>query len=267
MIVKFREYLKKKELSNSTIVSYVWTANYYLLYYGNFSRGNLLAYKNWLIKNYRPQTVNARLQGLNKFLEFAKKPHLKIKFVKVHNRNYLENVISDADYRFLKNQLQKDGLIEWYFVVWFLAATGARISELLQIKVEHVHAGYLDMYTKNGAIRRLYIPKNLRDAALSWLTLEKNFSGYIFKNYYGKPISSKFVYRYLKMFAQNYGINTQVVYPHSFRHRFAKNFLEQFNDLALLADLMGHKSIETTRIYLRRTAFEQQQIVDTIITW
>ena len=67
--------------------------------------------------------------------------------------------------------------------------------------------------------------------------------------------------------AEKYGMNREVVYPHSFRHRFAKNFLDRFNDLALLADLMGHESIETTRIYLRRTASEQQKIVDKVVNW
>ena len=67
--------------------------------------------------------------------------------------------------------------------------------------------------------------------------------------------------------AEKYGMNKEVVYPHSFRHRFAKNFLDRFNDLALLADLMGHESIETTRIYLRRTASEQQKIVDKVVNW
>ena len=72
---------------------------------------------------------------------------------------------------------------------------------------------------------------------------------------------------FYKHFADKYGMNREVVYPHSFRHRFAKNFLDRFNDLALLADLMGHESIETTRIYLRRTASEQQKIVDKVVNW
>ena len=71
----------------------------------------------------------------------------------------------------------------------------------------------------------------------------------------------------LKRFANRYGLKREVVYPHSFRHRYAKNFLERFNDIALLADLMGHESIETTRIYLRRTASEQRKIVDKIVNW
>ena len=71
----------------------------------------------------------------------------------------------------------------------------------------------------------------------------------------------------LKNYAEKYGLDKKVVYPHSFRHRYAKNFLEKYNDIALLADLMGHESIETTRIYLRRTASEQQELVDKIVTW
>ena len=82
-----------------------------------------------------------------------------------------------------------------------------------------------------------------------------------------KYIHSNLAVYSLKAFAEKYGMNKEVVYPHSFRHRFAKNFLDRFNDLALLADLMGHESIETTRIYLRRTASEQQKIVDKVVNW
>ena len=92
-------------------------------------------------------------------------------------------------------------------------------------------------------------------------------SGYIFLNRFGERITARGIAQQLKLFAKKYGINPAVVYPHSFRHRFAKNFLDRFNDLALLADLMGHESIETTRIYLRRTATEQKAIVDKIVNW
>ena len=183
-----------------------------------------------------------------------------MKFVKVQQKNFLENVISDADYKFLKAQLKADGYDDWYFVVWFMAATGARVSELLHIKVEHVKVGYLDL-------RRLYIPKNLRNEAKQWLNGKGITSGYLFLNRFGQRITTRGIAQQLKHFADKYGLNRDVVYPHSFRHRFAKNFLERFNDLALLADLMGHESIETTRIYLRRTANEQQKIVDKVVNW
>ena len=267
MVSKFQKFLEKSDLAKSTVASYVWTVNHFTTHYEKIDKENLLAYKGWLIEHFKPQTVNLRLQALNKFLEFTGKERLKLKFIKVQQKNFLENVVSDADYKFLKTKLKSDGYTEWYFVVWFLAATGARISELLQIKAEHIEIGYLDMYTKGGKIRRLYIPKKLREEATKWLNNRNITSGYIFRNRFGKRITARGVSQQLKHYAEKYGLNTKVIYPHSFRHRFAKNFLDKFNDIALLADLMGHESIETTRIYLRRTASEQQSIVDKIVTW
>ena len=155
----------------------------------------------------------------------------------------------------------------WYFVVRFLTTTGARVSELIQIKVEHVHIGYFDIYSKGGKVRRLFIPKRLREETEKWFKETQQSTGYIFRNRFGERITTRGISQQLKNYAERYGLNANVVYPHSFRHRYAKNFLEAFNDIALLADLMGHESIETTRIYLRRTASEQQAIVDKVITW
>ena len=267
MVTKFEKHLSKSDLAKNTVTSYVWTVKYFLAHYKEFNRKNLLAYKGYLMENFKPQTVNLRLQGINKYLEFIKKDKLKMKFVKVQQKNFLENVISNEDYKFLKTQLRADGYMEWYFVVWFMTATGARVSELLQIKAEHVVVGHLDIYSKGGKLRRLYIPKNLQREAKQWLADKCVSSGYIFLNRYGERITTRGIAIQLKHFANKYGLNREVVYPHSFRHRFAKNFLDKFNDLALLADLMGHESIETTRIYLRRTATEQRQIVDKVVTW
>jgi site-specific recombinase XerD len=267
MIDKFKPWLEKAELAKNTLQSYLWTVKHFLANYGEPNKENLMAYKCYLMEHFKPQTVNLRLQGINKYLEFIRKDKLKMKFLKVQQKNFLENVISDADYKFLKRKLKSDGHTEWYFVVWFMGATGARISELLKIKAEHVEAGYLDLYSKGGKIRRLYIPKKLRNEANEWLKRENIRTGYIFRNRYGRVISARGISQQLKHFADGYGIDPKVVYPHSFRHRFAKNFLEKYNDIALLADLMGHESIETTRIYLRRTATEQQAIVDKVVTW
>lgn len=264
---KFKNYLLKENLSEKTITSYLWTVNYFNSAYLEVNKSNLLAYKGYLIETFKPKTVNLRLQAINKYLEFLKKDKLKLKFIKVQQKNFLENVISNADYQFLKNKLKQDNNLEWYFVVWYLAATGARVSELIQIKVEHVQIGYFDLYTKGGKLRRLYIPKNLKNETEIWLKNNNIISGYLFKNRFGDRITARGISQQLKNYAVKYGLNTKVVYPHSFRHRFAKNFLDRFNDIALLADLMGHESIETTRIYLRRTASEQQAIVDKVVTW
>jgi len=267
MTTEFKTFLAKQNLADNSITSYVGTVKYFLEKYGTFTRCNLIAYKNYLIENRAPQTVNLRLQALNKYLEFIHKESLKLRFVKVQQKNFLENVISNADYLYLKGRLKADGYDQWYFVVWFMAATGARVSELRKIKVEDVRLGYLDIYSKGGKIRRLYIPKNLRSEANAWFDSIPITSGYIFLNRFGELITTRGIAQQLKHFAELYDIDKAVVYPHSFRHRFAKNFLERYNDIALLADLMGHDSIETTRIYLRRTSTEQQEIVDRVIDW
>ena len=93
----------------------------------------------------------------------------KIPFVRVQQKAFLENVISEADYEYFKTCLKRDDELFWYFVIRFLAATGARVSELIQIKVEHIKLGHLDLYSKGGKLRRIYIPKALQNEALSWL--------------------------------------------------------------------------------------------------
>ena len=264
---KFQVHLRNLNLAENTLASYFWTIRYYFDNYGEFSKEKLLEYKGYLLENFKPQTVNLRIQAINKYLEFIKKEKLQLKFIKVQQKTFLENVISNADYMFLRNKLKKDGNMEWYFVVRYLAATGARVSELTQIKIEHIQIGYFDLYTKGGKLRRLYIPKRLKTETENWLKeLDRN-SGYLFLNRFGKKITARGISQQLKNYAFRYGINPKVVYPHSFRHRYAKNFLEKYNDIALLADLMGHESIETTRIYLRRTASEQQALVDKIVIW
>ena len=108
MITRFKDYLAKTNLAKNTVASYVWTVNYFLSHYGEVNKKNLLTYKGYLVENFKPQTVNLRLQGINKYLEFTKHDRLKVKFVKVQQKNFLENVISDADYKFLKAQLKAD---------------------------------------------------------------------------------------------------------------------------------------------------------------
>lgn len=267
MITKFKHFLMQQNLSQNTINSYVFTVESFFVNYQEITKKNLLAYKGMLVEKYKAKTVNLRIQGINKYLEFIKRDKDKLKFVKIQQKTYLENVISNADYEFFKNQLKKDKNLDWYFVVRFLGATGARVSELIQIKVEHVKLGYIDLYTKGGKIRRIYIAKKLQSDAIKWLESKNKDSGYVFCNKRGERLTTRGIAHQLKELAIKYKMNLNVVYPHSFRHRFAKNFLDKYNDLALLADLMGHESIETTRIYLRRTSEEQQEIVNKVITW
>lgn len=267
MIAEFRKWLIKQNLSENTINSYTFTVEHYFSIYKEVNKENLLTYKGFLVETYKGKTVNLRIQGLNKYLEYIGQTSDRLKFVKIQQKNFLENVISNADYAFFKNQLKKDKNMDWYFVVRFLGATGARVSELIEIKVEHVKIGHVDIYSKGGKIRRLYIAKSLQREALKWLKSKNKDSGYLFCNRNGNKLTPRGIAHQLKKLASDYKMNVDVVYPHSFRHRFAKNFLEKYSDIALLADLMGHESIETTRIYLRRTSEEQRELIDKIITW
>lgn len=264
---KFERHLRSTNLAENTIAAYSFAIRQFNNQYADVTQKNLRTYKVWLIEHYKPQTVNLRLRAVNCYLESIGKERWKLPFMRVQQKTFLENVISEADYEYFKACLKNDDEIFWYFVIRFMAATGARVSELIQIKAEHVKLGHLDLYSKGGKLRRIYIPQSLQNEALSWLDKKQQESGFIFLNKYGNRITTRGISGQLKKLAAKYGINVAVVYPHSFRHRFAKSFLERCNDIAFLADLMGHESIETTRIYLRKTATEQREIVDTIINW
>lgn len=241
---KFKQFLSAKNLAKNTVSAYVVAIQGYKELFDEVNKKDLLLWKTYLIENFKAKSVNLKIQAMNKYLEFIGKDKLRLKSIKLQQRMFIENVISDVDYVFFKKKLKQEPNKEWYFIVRFLCATGARVSELIKIKVEHVSVGYIDLYTKGGKIRRIYIPLALKKETLIWIKDVLNIeSGYIFLNRFGDRITTRGISQQLKNYAIKYGIDSKVVYPHSFRHRFAKNFLEKYNDIALLADLMGHESI------------------------
>src|SRR5574344_1655441 len=124
---EFKNFLLHQNLSKNTIESYTTAADVYLKDFDEITKQNLLAFKAVLVDKYKGKTVNLRIQGINKYLEFIGKDKLKLKYIKIQQKTYLENVISDADYEFFKNKLWKDKNYEWYYIVRFLGATGARV--------------------------------------------------------------------------------------------------------------------------------------------
>lgn len=263
----FRNYLEFNNMSENTIHVYIFAAKQFIQYYHVINHDNLLLYKCFLMEHYKPQTVNLRIRALNCYTEFLKLSSSKVLMVRVQQKTFLENVISQADYEYLKKCLIRSGNMLYYYVIRFMAATGVRVSELVQIKAEHVARGYMDIYSKDNKIRRIYIPKSLRIDALIWLRQIDRVNGYIFLNRYGEPITPAGIRGQLKKFTTLYDLDPKVVYPHSFRHRFAKNFIEKCGDISMLSDILGHESIETTRIYLHRSSTEQKQIVNQIVNW
>lgn len=172
----FETLLVQANMSRNTVAAYLYAVKEFNKRHKEVNKRNLLIYKTYLIETYKPKTVNLRIQAVNKWLEYMGKQKLRLKSVKVQQRSYLENVITNADYLFLKKKLKKEDNLTWYFVVRFLAATGARVSELIQLKVEHISLGYYDIYTKGGKIRRIYIPKLLKEETSTWLNEQKRTS-------------------------------------------------------------------------------------------
>lgn len=127
----FERHLRSSNLSENTISSYLFAIRQFSTQYGSVTLKNLRAYKAWLIDNYKPQTVNLRLRAVNYYLEGIGKEKWKQPFVRVQQKAFLENVISEADYEYFKTCLKRDDELFWYFVIRFLAATGARVSELI----------------------------------------------------------------------------------------------------------------------------------------
>lgn len=266
-ISEFRQHLISRNMAANTVSSYSYALRQFLCRYHQADFSSLHLYKVFLLEHYKPQTVNLRLRALNAYLEFIREKPKKLSLVRIQQKNYLENVISEADYEYLKSCLLRDKRFLYYFLIRFMAATGARVSEVILFQAEDIQKGFKEIYSKGNKTRRIYIPRALRTDALRWLQAEGIQKGDIFLNRFGRRITPSGIRGQLKTLAVLYGINPDVVHPHSFRHRFAKSFIEKCGDISLLSDLLGHKTIETTRIYLRRSSNEQYEIVNKVVDW
>lgn len=263
----FRASMEFHNMADNTIHAYLYAAEQFLTMFKIISHDNLMLYKCYLVEHYKPQTVNQRIRALNCLLESLHLSTPRILMVRVQQKPFLENVISQADYEYLKKCLIRDGNLLYYFVIRLMSTTGMRISELIQLQVEDVKRGHMDIYSKDNKIRRIYIPKKVRKDCLNWLKNIPRTSGYVFLNRSGDYLTPAAIRGQLKRFTVLYDLDPSVVYPHAFRHLFAKNFLKVHGDISMLSDILGHESIETTRIYLHRSSAEQKKIVNQIVDW
>lgn len=265
---RFKRHLRKEDVSVNTQISYCWTLNFFLTKYHKITNENLMLYKNYLMEEFTPSTVNQRIQAMNKYIKWNNIRNIRtLRSVKVQQKPFLENVISMQDYMYLKKKLKKKPGLTDYFLIWIMGCTGARISEILKVKVENIIDGQIDFYGKGRKNRRIYFVSSFQKEAIEWLKTENRNSGYVFIYSDGRAMTVKGVEKHLKILAREYGIDETVMYPHSFRHMFGKTFYDKEKDLPLLADIMGHSSVETTRIYTRRTAQEQRQIIEKTVRW
>ena len=266
-LTAFCKYLLEHGMSTHTVESYVYGVKDFFSHYNELSPDTLSLYKVHLMDHYMPRTVNARMKALNCFLKFQGILDYKAHVLKIQNKKYTEHVISQADYEYFKRRLLEEEEFTFYYLVRLITATGVRVSEIVAFDVEDVKRGYKEIHSKGNKLRRVYIPTALQKELSLWLERENRKSGPLFLSHLGKRISISGVRAQLKTLGCRYGLDPEVVYPHSFRHRFAKNFIENGGDISFLSDLLGHDSIETTRIYLRRTSTEQARIFNRVVNW
>lgn len=263
----FRQYLINNHLAANTIKSYMKAVEQYCSMYENCDAKSLDSYKQYLVKHHRPQTINLRILSINKFLTYIGKGNLALPLIKMQHLTFTDNIVSTKEYEFIKRKLLEDGDYKWFFMIWAMGASGARVSELLQIRIEDILHGSVELLSKGGKTRYIYFPRALRKAIAKWGVENGQTSGFLFTNNRGYPITSRGFSLHLKTIAAKYGLDPATIHPHSFRHMYAKTFLNKRADIATLADILGHESIKTTQIYLRRSCSEQKRIIDKIVTW
>lgn len=263
----FRQWLESRRLSPRTIQAYSCAAEQFLGRYLSVTPEALRLYKCFLLERYKPRTVNLRIRAINCYLEFLGMREQRLSMLRIQQQTFLEHIISQADYEYLKQCLLRDGNRLYYFIIRYMAATGVRVSELVLLTVSDARRGYADITSKGSRTRRIYIPAGLQADTLSWLEESGRNKGALFPGSRGEPVTPAAIRGQLRKFHVLYGLDPRVMHPHAFRHRFAKNFIDACGDLSFLSDLLGHQSIETTRIYLHRTAAEQQALVNRIVNW
>ena len=262
---QFENWLRDRELSENTISSYMTAIRQYAEQFDMIRKEYAAKWKAGLLGDgKKPKTVNLRLAAYNAYCEMINEPQEMIKTLKVHQATAVSNVISMQDYQRLCAALKTENP-RWYFNIRLLAATGARVSEYIRLRKSDFDRGYAEMWTK-GKIRRIYIPAAFREeSADHYASLTSD--EYLVQNRSGQQMTTRGVAANLNRFAQRYSIPAETMHPHSFRHMFALNFLENNSNLSLLADIMGHSSVSTTAIYTRMTKEQQIAAVNETIKW
>lgn len=263
-IEEFIEYLRDAERSENTIDNYRRSVKIFFAKYSEINKNNMLDFKRWQLETWKPKTAHNRIVAMNQYCQYIGYPEYCVKGIRIHQSTTVENVISLEEYEQLLNGLRKDGNEKGYWMVKYLAKTGARVSEFIRLTKDGLKTGYCEMWTK-GKIRRIYIPKSLADESKDYF--RKTNSELLFTNKYGNQLTDRGVAQNIKNWARKYGIRKEVAHPHSFRHLYAIEFLKHNSNIALLADLMGHSSVNTTSIYLKLSREEQMKQFNEASNW
>ena len=256
----FRARLREEERSEATIAKYLRDVASFALWLGEdaLSKERALDWKARLTEaGYVPASINTKLSALNGFLRFLGREDCAVRFLKVQRRLFRDRdrELTREEYERLLQTARSLGRERLELLMETICATGIRVSEVRFITVEAVREGRADVALK-GKIRTILLPGKLCRKLRKYAARQKIASGEIFLTGAGRPISRTQIWAEMKAICDKAGVEPKKVFPHNLRHLFARLFYRVCRDIVRLADVLGHSSIETTRIYLISTGEE-----------
>ena len=261
-IAEFKEHLILEERSEITIEKYIRDVKAFAKYTQNnaATKETVIAYKKHLQENYAVRSVNSMLASINSLFAFLGWHDLKVKSIKLQQQIYCpeEKELTKAEYARLCRTAERNHNERLNLILQTICGTGIRVSELQFITVEAVKLGEATVSCK-AKTRSVFIVKELQKKLLRYAAEQNIKSGMIFITRTGKPLSRTNIWREMKALCNEAGVNPQKVFPHNLRHLFARVFYGIEKDIAKLADILGHSSINTTRIYIISTGTEHRR--------
>ncbi len=262
-ICNFKQQLCLEEKSEATVGKYIHDITAFAAFLGNshITKENAIAYKQHLIDNgYAVRSINSVIASLNSYFSFIGLLDCRLKSIKIQRQIFCpeEKELTRAEYERLIRTANQKGNERLNLVIQTICGTGIRVSELQFITMEAVQKGEAVVSLK-GKTRTVFIVKDLQKKLLRYCREQGIKDGYIFVTRSGKPLSRTNIWREMKGLCEQAGVNPDKVFPHNLRHLFARTFYGIEKDIAKLADILGHSSINTTRIYIITTGNEHRQ--------
>lgn len=263
-IRSYHRYLVMEEKSEATIDKYLRDIRAFVQYNGkqNVTKERTMDYKRHLQDiGYAIRSINSMLASMNSLLEFLGWAECKVKAIKLQRSVYCseEKELSKAEYMRLLQAAEENEQLQ--LVMQTICGTGIRVSELSFFTVENVRQSEVNVDCK-GKMRTIMIPGKIRKRLLDYARKQKIQSGVIFLAPNGKPLNRKMIWAQMKALCKEAKVKPEKVFPHNLRKLFARTFYGLEKDIAKLADILGHSSIDTTRIYIMSTGIEHRKKIE-----
>lgn len=256
LIERFKQFLIEEEKSSATLEKYLRdvTAFFVWLTGCELDKMTVLRYKEYLTVNYAPASVNSVLSSLNSFFDYNEWYGLKVKMLKIQRQIFAERTkeLTKSEYERLLTAAKQKKNERLYYLMQTICSCGIRVSELSAITIESVKARKATINCK-GKMRVVILPKDLCKMLADYAKGQKITSGPVFVTRTGKPLDRSTIWKMMKALCESAGVDKEKVFPHNLRHLFARTYYSIQKDIVRLADILGHSSINTTRIYTMET--------------